>query len=266
MIGLIKKYILWTYLLFFAFILLIGLVMFVFKSEPVAGLLQGLSAWTATIVFVVMFRKIYPQGNLIEFIKEKFRKKVKITTVLCIIFLQLFLLGGSLLIIKFIWNVSISEQVTASWVTLLILFGSHIILGPLGEELGWRGFVLDELQKRFSPLKSSIIVGVGWGFWHAPLWFIASEYSGLQLVQYIICFIVSIIAVSIIITVFYNLNHNLVIPILIHQLFNFFLAIQVRDLLPILTVTAFLYLAVAVVLIVINGNRRGGYCQLIGET
>jgi len=39
----------------------------------------------------------------------------------------------------------------------------------LGEELGWRGFLLPRLQARHNALVSSIIVGVAWGLWHLPL-------------------------------------------------------------------------------------------------
>ncbi|MEM9529791.1 MAG: CPBP family intramembrane glutamic endopeptidase [Pseudomonadota bacterium] len=38
--------------------------------------------------------------------------------------------------------------------------------GPMGEELGWRGFMLPRLLERFSPVQSSILVGLAWGIWH----------------------------------------------------------------------------------------------------
>ncbi len=57
------------------------------------------------------------------------------------------------------------------WLTLL----QGLITGPtinaiagFGEELGWRGF----LQREFMPLgfwKASLLIGVIWGIWHAPL-------------------------------------------------------------------------------------------------
>lgn len=37
------------------------------------------------------------------------------------------------------------------------------------EEPGWRGFALPLLQRRFSPLRSSLILAVLWAFWHLPL-------------------------------------------------------------------------------------------------
>ncbi|MDX1394676.1 MAG: CPBP family intramembrane glutamic endopeptidase [Gemmatimonadota bacterium] len=44
-----------------------------------------------------------------------------------------------------------------------------IPFGPLGEELGWRGYALPHLQRRHSALASSLIIGVAWCFWHTPL-------------------------------------------------------------------------------------------------
>ena len=39
----------------------------------------------------------------------------------------------------------------------------------LGEELGWRGFLLPTLNEKYSYLKSTIKSGVIWGIWHAPM-------------------------------------------------------------------------------------------------
>jgi membrane protease YdiL (CAAX protease family) len=50
---------------------------------------------------------------------------------------------------------------------------NQLILGPLGEELGWRGFALPRLLKRFSPLVASLILGVIWGVWHLPAFFVS---------------------------------------------------------------------------------------------
>jgi membrane protease YdiL (CAAX protease family) len=44
-----------------------------------------------------------------------------------------------------------------------------IILGPLSEEIGWRGYALDRLQTKWNALTSSLIIGLVWGLWHWPL-------------------------------------------------------------------------------------------------
>jgi uncharacterized protein len=43
-----------------------------------------------------------------------------------------------------------------------------IALGPLGEELGWRGFLLPRLLERMSPLSAALILGSIWMIWHVP--------------------------------------------------------------------------------------------------
>lgn len=46
------------------------------------------------------------------------------------------------------------------------------LFAALGEEIGWRGFFLPELQKRYSVLTSSMIVGVAWGYGTSQLYFL----------------------------------------------------------------------------------------------
>ena len=73
----------------------------------------------------------------------------------------------------------------------------NLLSGPLGEEIGWRGFALMELQKKHSPLKASIIIGFWWGMWHLPIWF-TTGYVGIDLIKYILFFMIAILSTTII--------------------------------------------------------------------
>lgn len=53
------------------------------------------------------------------------------------------------------------------------------IAAGIGEEFGWRGFLLPRLQSRHNALVSGLIVGVAWATWHIPMFFIkgTSQYE-----------------------------------------------------------------------------------------
>lgn len=53
------------------------------------------------------------------------------------------------------------------------------IAAGIGEEFGWRGFLLPRLQTRHNALVSGLIVGVAWATWHVPMFFIegTSQYE-----------------------------------------------------------------------------------------
>jgi membrane protease YdiL (CAAX protease family) len=49
-------------------------------------------------------------------------------------------------------------------------------LGPgLFEEIGWRGFALPHLQRRYSALVSGLVIGLVWAFWHWPNFVIPAD-------------------------------------------------------------------------------------------
>ncbi len=67
--------------------------------------------------------------------------------------------------------------------TPLVLFTTAQIVtntGPLGEELGWRGYALPRLLTRWGPAVSGLIIGLVWTLWHVPA-FLFSDVVGLPL-------------------------------------------------------------------------------------
>jgi CAAX protease family protein len=60
---------------------------------------------------------------------------------------------------------------TASAVVVraLIFLGFNFLFAGVLEEPGWRGFLLDRLQSRFSRLLSTMLVWLPWALWHWPV-------------------------------------------------------------------------------------------------
>ncbi|HEX5350844.1 MAG TPA: CPBP family intramembrane glutamic endopeptidase [Trichococcus sp.] len=87
-----------------------------------------------------------------------------------------------------------------------------ILIGCAAEEIGWRGFLLPNLQKKYTPFSSSIFVGILWGVWHLNF---TAGLLGFVL------YTITIIEMSILMTWLYNKSDgNLVLMTVWHFSFN----------------------------------------------
>jgi membrane protease YdiL (CAAX protease family) len=104
-----------------------------------------------------------------------------------------------------------------------ILFGYLMSLpyGPLGEELGWRGVALPQMQKRMHPFAASLLLGVIWWVWHLPQLLLPElewAVGGMSPLLYLLM----IVPGSMLVTWLYNVTKGGVLPvILMHGSFNF---------------------------------------------
>jgi membrane protease YdiL (CAAX protease family) len=93
--------------------------------------------------------------------------------------------------------------------------------GGLMEEIGWRGFALPRLQMKFTPLQSSIILGIIWSLWHVPIKIDILFSSPSYFLSFYFIFTLVCILYCIVITYFYNrLGGSILIGVAFHGLMN----------------------------------------------
>lgn len=220
------KFVILAYALFWFMVMALGgSAAMVFNAPPVVQrTVEAFCAWAPTFAFLIMFKQLRPETNLKDFVKSVFSQKIR---------LDLMLVSGVAVVLSsiiplFILSLSEGQSLTSFFslkgyslpVTLLLC----LFAGPLGEELGWRGYLRVELDKKYGFIQASIVAGVIWAFWHAILWFVDVAFmdgaTGLPLVVYIIANIVVMTSLVIIMNVVMKRSNNLLNAIWIHFCYN----------------------------------------------
>ena len=104
----------------------------------------------------------------------------------------------------------------------LLAYGTPALLvpfffGPLGEEFGWRGFLLPRFVERFSVLPACFLVGVIWSVWHWPLFYKGIIKSPLQEIFFLVA---TITGMSFLIGAVYLRTKSLLLAMLMHWSIN----------------------------------------------
>ena len=167
------------------------------------------------------------------------------------------LTGGVVLLNALMGGPALSLGMTL--VGAAIFFAFSVVPGSaLGEEIGWRGYVLPRLQSRMSALSAALIIGPIWALWHLPLWLTGEPgrtptlYTG---------FLVSAFALSIISTWVYNsTGGSLLMVVLAHATVNLPLTLVRDDLGAQATVPVLLYfgllIVAAIVVVIVAGPKH----------
>ncbi|MGZ4516807.1 MAG: nitroreductase/quinone reductase family protein [Mycobacteriaceae bacterium] len=137
-------------------------------------------------------------------------------------------------------------------VLLLITF-----IGGLGEETGWRGYALPQLQRRFSPLKSTMILAPLWFAWHLPQFFVIGTYRDFGPGEYVGMFL-GLTCGAFVLTWLYNRTSSILLVIVWHGTYNFVGATQAATgTLAAVISTLIMIQGIALVILDLRARRRG---------
>lgn len=197
-------------------------------------------AITVLIIFLI-YKSLPAQINL-NFNKLIFTKSLFAIILPIILFAVSFFIGKQIGL-----NVKITENLS-KLIPVMIL---GMIIGAFGEEVGWRSFLQPILEKKYSILLASIIVGIIWGLWH-----IGHYKNGLL---FMIGFLLFTISASIIIVwLFKNTEYNLIVSAVFHLSINIGFMIFFNNSLSdskYMLINGFVWLIPAIGIVILNGKE-----------
>ena len=249
----LARYFLLSYLIFWILLGITGVLIALKAPSGVTSVMKNVCAWAPTFVILIQFRRFYPETTFVAYLKRHFLSRVSPVAFLLIFAVQLLFTAVAVTAYLVISGNGVRSIAFIGLPSVLPMILINATSGPMGEELGWRGFALTRLQETRTPFASALVVGVLWGFWHLPLW-VLSGYTGLELLAYVVSFMVAIISLSVVMTVTYNKQKNILIAMWIHFLFNFLLAFTNLIAVGFIACTATCYLVLALVLAA--GDRK----------
>jgi membrane protease YdiL (CAAX protease family) len=93
----------------------------------------------------------------------------------------------------------------------------------LGEEIGWRGFLVPQLAKSYSFTTTALVSGIVWSFWHYPVLIFADYNAGTPTWYGLACFTVMVVSGSFIYAWMRLKSGSLWTGVLLHASHNLFI-------------------------------------------
>jgi len=144
--------------------------------SPAWTQLGALSSSLAAIVLVIVEGR---KGGLRELLRRALIWRVGIQWWIFALFFMIVPSVASLYLYRLLGGPAVDWSGLQPLYNIVPMFIFLTIAAGIGEEFGWRGYLLPRLQSRHNALVSGLIVGVAWAIWHIPLFFIegTSQYE-----------------------------------------------------------------------------------------
>jgi uncharacterized protein len=132
------------------------------------------------------------------------------------------------------------------------------LVNGLGEETGWRGYALPQLQRRFSALTASLILAPLWFLWHLPHFFVVGTYRDFGPVQYV-GMLLGLTCGTVVLTWVYNgSGGSILLAIVWHSVYNFVSATEATaGAIAAVVTTLIMVQGVVLIALDLHAKRRG---------
>jgi len=138
-----------------------------------------------------------------------------------------------------------------------------IFFGGGQEEIGWRGYIMPYLEKRFGLFIGSLILGIVWAIWHIPMWFVPGS---AQIDVPFLGFMIMTIGYSFIFSwIIEESGNRLLSGLVVHGTGNFFVGlfpniIPNNGWQPRHWIYSALIFLIGIIIVIIRVNRSGKNC------
>jgi uncharacterized protein len=170
---------------------------------------------------------------------------------------------GTFLLASVFYGTRPGGLLVQKWTLLFTTVIPHLLLiilfSNVAEEIGWTGFFLDRMQKRFNPLRAAVITSVPFALFHVPGYVVEEEVATAPILLGVL-FIPQLASRFVVAWLYNSTNRSVLLVGIFHCAFNVTGAAFSRELIPGTEENVFLFtsgivIIAAVVVVIVTKGR-----------